>query len=105
MLTNNFEVNVENADTTDNASVGDHLVREGYASAGDKAIMDILENNQKLVDTYSNKICEHFSGVLAKLPESMQAAYIDSIRMYNDDPKNVVYNGMINRFDSRVATV
>lgn len=99
-LTPDFEACLNNGNL-DNADVGDQLVREGYGSTGDKAIMDIIEANAKLVETYSKQICDHYSTVLERVPESMQAAYIDSIRMFSD-PNDVVYKGMVNRFDNRV---
>lgn len=98
-----YEFNMEAAQSTENMTLGDHVVQEGYESQGDKTILDLISANEKLVNKYAEQICNHFSSVLGGLPESMQQAYIDSIRNMNGD-HDLVYKGMVARFDNRLAT-
>lgn len=95
------EINPETGNSLDNMSIGDHVVQEGYEGAGDKAVLALLEQNDKLVQKYSEQLCNHFSGVLENLPAAMQQSLIDSIRMYTGK-HDVVYQGMVERYDARV---
>jgi hypothetical protein len=98
-----FESFVDNAHNADNMTLGDHVLREGYSEGGDKAIMDILSANEKLVSKYTEQVCNHFSNVLCGLPEGMQKSFVDSLRVFNDK-NDVVYKGMVARYDDRVNT-
>jgi hypothetical protein len=100
VTSHNFENNMEPIQGgADHNSVGDHVVKEGYAM-GDNSIMDLLSANEKLVKQYTERLCSRFSGMLGSLPESLQESFIDSIRVM-DGKNDVLYKGMIASYDGR----
>ncbi|MBZ0188928.1 MAG: hypothetical protein K8F91_21975 [Candidatus Obscuribacterales bacterium] len=61
---------------------------------------ELLEMNQKTIEQYTAKVCDHFDKVLQKVPAWMQADFISGIKVLGDEP---VYAGMIDRYNARAA--
>lgn len=100
MLTphNRLDGNVETQNAS-NMSVGDHVLQEGY-EMGEQSIVDLLSENEKLVNKYTEQLCNHFGGVLSGLPEYLQESVINSIRVFNGK-HDVLYQGMVSAYDNR----
>lgn len=94
-----FDGNMESHGAANHMSIGDHVVQEGY-EMGEQSIMELLSANEMLVNKYTEQLCNHFGGVLANLPESVQESFINSIRVF-DGNHDVVYKGMVAAYDGR----
>lgn len=64
---------------------------------------DLLQNNERLVQQYTEKLVQHFSSVLFTLPEELQKEFIGSTAMFNDQ-NDVVYQGLRSAYENRAAS-
>ncbi len=99
---NGFEFNMEAADSN-NMSIGDHVVQEGYEANEKPSAMDLIQANERIIKQYTEQLTNHYATLLGGLPEAVQKSCVDGVRGLSSNSDNVLYASFVAKYDARMA--